>query len=69
MATSAPRTPATFLKEALGRPVWTHEFGLNLNGLKAELVGEQPPPSMQEIIELIPEHKRLIVEVEQEPKP
>lgn len=51
------------VEKALGRPVWTHEFGLNWDGLKKELMGEAPAPTMQEIIDLIPEEKRIIVEV------
>ena len=49
------------IEEALGRPVWTHEFGLNYDGLVAEFLGERTAPTMQEIIELIPEHKRIVI--------
>ena len=28
------------VEEALGRPVWTHEFGLNRDGIRAELEGK-----------------------------
>ena len=51
------------LEEALGRPVWTHEMGPNCEGLKAELLGERPAPSFEEIIALIPEEKRLKIKV------
>ena len=51
------------VEAALKRPVWTHEFGLNYDGLKKEFLGEASAPSMQEIIEMIPEAKRIIVEV------
>ncbi len=34
----------------LGRSVWTHEFGLNHDGLKAEFEGKRGPASMSEII-------------------
>lgn len=49
------------VEETLNRPVYTHEFGLNIKGLKKELAGEQKTPSMQEIIEMIPEDKRIIL--------
>lgn len=46
---------------ALGRPVWTHEFGLNWAGLARELNGDAAPPTMQEILNLIPAEKRIVV--------
>ena len=49
------------LEGALGRPVWTHEMGLNFRGLCKEFWGEAESPTMQEIIEMIPEEKRLLV--------
>lgn len=52
------------LEKTLGRPVWTHEFGLNLDGLKKELLGEAPAPTFADIVNLIPEDKRVIVVVE-----
>lgn len=55
------------LQKALGRPVWTHEFGLNFDGLAAELRGERKKPTMQEIIELIPEGKRIVLVVDESP--
>ena len=51
------------VEKALGRPVWTHEFGLNHEGLLRELLGDAPPPTMAEIIALIPTEKLMIVEV------
>lgn len=50
------------LEEALGRPVWTHELGLNADGIRAELLGERPAPTMEEIIGLIPVEKRIVIE-------
>ena len=47
--------------KTLGRPVWTHEFGLNVAGLKAELLGDESAPSMEDIINLIPEEKRVVL--------
>ncbi len=49
------------ITEALGRPVYTHEFGLNLDGLKKELLSEADPPTLQEIMDLIPKEKRIII--------
>lgn len=57
------------MEEALGRPVWTHEFGLNRDGLKAELFGERPAPTMDEILDLIPSEKRIVLLVGSETKP
>ena len=49
------------IEEALGRPVWTHEFVLNGDGLKKELAGEAPMPTMADILNLIPAEKRIVV--------
>ncbi len=50
------------IEEALGRPVWTHEFGLNWDGLWLELMGEADRPSnLADILALIPEDKRVLV--------
>ncbi len=49
------------IEKALGRPVYTHEFGLNRDGLLKELRGEKEPPTLEEIINLIPEDKRIIL--------
>lgn len=51
------------VEKALGRPVYTHEFGLNFAGIKEEFLGERAAPSLSEILELIPEEKRLVVVV------
>lgn len=48
------------INEALGRPVWTHEFA-NPELLIKELGGDRPAPTMQEIIEMIPAEKRIII--------
>ncbi len=49
------------IEEALGRPVWTHEMGLNWEGLLKELLGENPQPTLEDIINLLPKGKRMIV--------
>ena len=48
------------IEKALDRPVFTHEFGLNHEGLKRELLGDSPTPTMEEIMALIPEDKRIV---------
>ena len=49
------------MEKTLGRPVWTHEFGLNYEGLKKELLGETSAPSMEDILHMIPENKRVVI--------
>lgn len=49
------------VEEALGRPVFTHEFGLNRDGLQKELLGDQPAPTPQQILEMIPKDKLVAV--------
>jgi len=43
------------MEQTLGRPVFTHEFGLNLEGLKAELEGRATAPTLEQIIALVPD--------------
>ena len=49
------------LEKALKRPVYTHEIGLDWRGLLRELNGDRRPPTLNEIINLIPENKRIII--------
>jgi len=49
------------LEEVLGRSVFTHEFGFNLDGLMQEYLGEKPSPTMEQILAMIPEDKQVIV--------
>jgi hypothetical protein len=49
------------VEKSLGRPVFTHEFGLNYDGLCEEFLGYRSAPSLQDIINLIPEDKRVVV--------
>ena len=44
----------------LGRPVWTHEFAFR-DRLLDELRSKQKP-TMEEIVDLIPEDKRIVVQ-------
>lgn len=47
------------IEEALGRPVYTHEFALNHDGLIKEFYGEKEPPTLEEIINIIPKKKQV----------
>lgn len=49
------------VEKALGRPVWTHEFGRNWSGLLDELEGKAGKPTFDDIIDLIPTEKRMLV--------
>lgn len=50
------------ITEVLGRPVYTHEFTLsNHDSMILEYLGEKPTPTFDEIINLIPEEKRIII--------
>jgi hypothetical protein len=49
------------LEKSLGRSVFTHEIALNRDGIRKELLGERPAPSMQEVLELIPADKRVVI--------
>lgn len=51
------------VEKTLGRPVFTHEFGLNADGIRKELLGEQEPPTLEQIIDMIPEAKRIVVAI------
>ena len=55
------------VEKTLGRPVFTHEFGLNWKGIWAEIRGERPAPTLAEIINLIPAEKRVLVTLEAQP--
>lgn len=48
------------MQEVLGRPVFTHEFAFR-DRLLAELYGDAPHPTFEEIVSLIPEEKRIII--------
>ena len=49
------------IEESLGRPVFTHEFGMDLDGIILEFLGEKDAPTMEEIINLIPEENRILI--------
>lgn len=49
------------IERVLGRPVFTHEFGLNYDGIVAEFMGERESPSFEEVLALIPAEKRVAI--------
>jgi len=49
------------MERSLKRSIWTHEFGMNTEGLKKELIGEASPPTFEDIVNLIPADKRIIL--------
>jgi hypothetical protein len=51
------------LEKALGRPVFTHELGMNLDGIMDEFLGKKPAPTLEEILGLIPAEKRIVMVV------
>jgi hypothetical protein len=48
------------VEKALGRPVFTHEFGSGGN-LQEEFLGKRPRPTLAEVLDLIPTEKRIVV--------
>jgi len=49
------------LSGILGRPVYTHEFSNNYDGIVQEYLGTKEPPTLEEIINLIPAEKRVVI--------
>lgn len=49
------------LEKVLDRPVFTHELGMNYDGICKEYLGAKAAPTMQEILDLIPADKRIVV--------
>jgi hypothetical protein len=48
------------IEKVLGRPVWTHEFASQEN-LMAEYEGKRPKPTFEEIVDLLPKDKTIIM--------
>ena len=48
------------LEKTLKRPVYVHELS-NSDSIAAELLGNKPAPTMEDIISLIPEDKRIVL--------
>lgn len=51
------------MEKTLGRPIFTHEFGTNYEGLKQELFQGKPAPSLEDIVNMIPADKRVVVSI------
>ena len=49
------------LEKTLGRPVSTHELRLNADGIGDELFKGKQPPTLEEVINMIPIEKRIVV--------
>jgi hypothetical protein len=50
------------VERTLGRPVFSHEFGsAGAEQIRAELDGTAPPPTFEEILNLIPAEKRVVI--------
>ena len=49
------------VEKSLNRPVFTHEFALNYDGICKEFLGEKEPPTMNEILSLIPQEKLIVI--------
>jgi hypothetical protein len=48
------------ITKVLGREIWTHEFAF-IDEIKKEYLGAKDAPTFEEIVNLIPEEKRLII--------
>ena len=51
------------VEKVLKRSVWTHEFA-DQKRLQAEYLGDKPAPTFQEIMDQIPEEKRILITIE-----
>lgn len=49
------------VEKTLGRPVFTHELGLNSDDLMKEILGEKEPPTFDEIVKMIPKEKLVLI--------
>ena len=50
------------IENVLGRPVWTHEFARsNYKNLIDEYEGTRQAPTFEEILNLVPKEKRIIL--------
>jgi hypothetical protein len=57
------------VEKACGRPVWTHEFAFGGRvRLSAEILKERPAPSMEQILDLLPREKTIVVLVDDKGK-
>jgi hypothetical protein len=49
------------VEKSLGRSVYAHEFALNYSGICREFLGEFQQPTFEEILNLLPEDKRIVL--------
>lgn len=54
------------VEKTLGRPVWTHEFGMAYGEMQQERLGKRAAPTFDEVLNLIPEEKRVVIFVDNE---
>lgn len=50
------------VEKALGRPVFPHEFGMNFQGILNEFNSTETASTMEQILDLIPEEKRIVIQ-------
>ncbi len=48
------------IEKVLNRPIYTHEFA-SINEIKKEYLGAKAAPTFEEIINLIPKEKQIII--------
>ena len=48
------------VEKTIERPVFTHEFGMNTEGIKTEIMKGKEAPSFEDIINLIPKDKLIV---------
>ena len=48
------------IEDVLGRSIWTHEFAF-IDEIKKEYLGAKAAPTFEEIVNLIPAEKRLVI--------
>lgn len=49
------------LEKTLHRPIFTHELACNFDGIVMEFLGEKDAPTLDEIIDVIPDGKRIVI--------
>jgi hypothetical protein len=57
------------VEKTLGRPVYTHEFGLARKELISELLGDRQAPTLKEMMQLIPADKAILLLIAPEAAP
>lgn len=48
------------IEKIMGRPIWTHEFAY-VDNIRKEFLKQKEPPTFEEIMNLIPENKRILI--------